>query len=35
VPDDESALLPALSPTVTSGWGMILVQAIGSTEGET
>jgi hypothetical protein len=36
VPDDESALLHTLSPTVTYGWGMIPVRArIGSTEWET
>lgn len=33
VPEDECALLHALSPTVTYGWGMIPVRArIGSTE---
>jgi hypothetical protein len=36
VPDDESALLHALSPTVIYGWGMIPVRArIGSTERQT
>lgn len=36
VPEDESALLHALSPTVTYGWGMIPVRArIGSTEWKT